>query len=933
MPPLADTLALDRRRALQLLGAGVAAAMARCSPPPEEIVPYARMRERLVPGEILRFASATTLSGYGRGVIGLTHQGKPTKLEGNRDHPASLGGTDVFIESELMNLYDPSRSRAVRGPVPASDWDSLHAAFAQAIAQAGGARKARLRLLTGRITQPTCIARMEALLARYPNASWHRYEPVDDDNETAGLALAFGRKLVARPRLQDAKIVLCLGADPLGPGPDQPAFARAFARRRRSDAHMMRLYACESVWTLTGANADHRLALAPSDVARFAWSVAENFGVAAGGGEFGYENHARVVAEDLQSARSHALVIAGRDQPPELHALAAWLNWQLLAPVDYIAPVDPVAESHAGSFDALHKDLSAHGADALLIVGANPVYDRDRDFARAIGKAPFSAHMDLHETETGKACQWHMPMSHILETWSDPRGPDGTAAIAQPLITPLYDSRSPQALIAMLAGEGRASDRDLVRATWRANAAGHFEDWWRGILEQGVIPGTAAAPAQLRAPKLPPRKIPQNGPFDLVIGPDPCIWDGRFAANAWLQECPKPFTKEVWGNSIALSEDDARKMNFKDGDRARLSRGHAWTNGVIRVRRGQANGVIALPLGYGRRQAGEIGTSVGFDAHPLLRGKGAVAIEAAAHAPATHSTFGHADIEGELEKLFPQFSLAALAARKEPIDREHLDTLLPKSEWPPQMNDDGYAWAMVIDNSLCIGCNACVVACQAENNVPVVGPHEIDRHREMHWLRIDTYERQGHSGPRIGFEPVPCMHCENAPCEPVCPVEASVHDDEGLNVQVYNRCIGTRFCQANCPYKVRRFNWFDYTGSEAYADMNAPIVSAQRNPDVTVRDRGVMEKCTYCVQRIARAEHEATKENRKVREGEVVTACQAACPAGAISFGNRDDGKSRVAQLRKDKRHFALMNDLGTRPRTTYLASVFNPNPAWERLT
>lgn len=930
MPSL-DAISLNRRRALQLMASGVAAAMARCSPPPEEIVPYVHMRERLVPGEILRFASAVTLSGYGRGVIGLTHQGRPVKLEGSPNHPASLGGTDVFIESELMNLYDPSRTKVGRGPLAIADWDSFEAAFHRAVEQAGGASKARLRLLTGRITAPSCINAIKALLARYPNARWHRYEPIDDDNETRGLALAFGKPLLTRPRLQDADVVLSLGGDPLGPGPDQPAFARAFAQRRQPNKPMMRLYACESVWTLTGANADHRLALSPDQLTRFAWSIAENFGVAKRGDKFGFENHARVVAEDLKSARSHALVIAGRDQPPEMHALAAWLNWQLLAPIDYIAPVDPVAETHAESFAALEKDISAHGADALVIVGANPVYDRDPDLARAIQKAAFSANLDLQEHETAAACQWHMPMSHALETWSDPRGSDGTAAIAQPLITPLYDSRSPQALIAMLAGEGAASDRARVQTTWRDHASGNFDDWWRGVLENGIIPGSAATPVQLRAPKLPTRKNPQKHSFDLVIGPDPSIWDGRYAANAWLQECPKPFTKEVWGNSIEISDEDAGTLKLKDGDYARVSRGRAATTGVIRVRRGQAKGVISMPLGYGRAKAGEIGTGIGFNAYPLLRGQGAITIEAADSAPATHTTFGHADIEGELEKLYPQFSLATLAALKEP-KREHQATLLPKSEWPPRMNDDGYAWAMVIDNSLCIGCNACVIACQGENNVPIVGPQEIDRHREMHWLRIDSYERTQGSGPRIGFEPVPCMHCENAPCEPVCPVEASVHDDEGLNVQVYNRCIGTRFCQANCPYKVRRFNWFDYTGSQAYGDMDAPIVSAQRNPDVTVRDRGVMEKCTYCVQRIARAEHIANRENRRVRDGEVVTACQAACPTRAISFGNIDDHKAYIMALRKEERHFALMGELGTRPRTTYLAHIFNPNPAWERL-
>ncbi|MGH6889311.1 MAG: 4Fe-4S dicluster domain-containing protein [Rhizomicrobium sp.] len=920
---------LNRRRALQILASSVAAGMASCSRPTDEIVPYVNMPERLVPGEPLKFATAMALAGYGRGVIGITYEGRPTKLEGNPLHPASLGGTDVFMEADILDLYDPARSKAPRGAFPAEDWGLFVQAFEAARARAGADGKFGLRLLTGRIVSPTFLAQWQALAKRFPAARWHRYEPIDDDNETEGLKGAFGKPLLARPRLSEADVVLCLGADPLGHGPEQPALARSFARRRvpeQADG-MLRLYVCESAWTLTGANADHRLALAPAGIGDFARAVAARLGAAGAAAPPPFEKQAALVASDLLAHHGRAIVLAGRDGQPELHALAAWMNARLAAPVDYIAPVDPVTETHAGSLAALEHDLDAGVVDALVVIDANPAYDRGVDFAHRIGRARFTAHLGLHDDETARACQWHLPMSHLLETWSDIRAPDGTASIVQPLITPLYDTRTPQALLAMLAGARTPRDYDLVRERWN-RGTGDFEGWWRGVLEQGVIAGTAAHPLALDTPALPRINPARDARLALVAAPDPSVWDGRYANNAWLQECPKPLTKEVWGNAIEIAPEDAAAFGVAEGGFARLACGPAAVEAPVRVRKGQAKGVVAVRFGYGRTHAGPIGEGVGFDAWALWARRGdAVTLASAQEGTSTHSTFGHAIIDEADHKLFPRLTLGELARLSHPISKAQSakPTLLAK-----RAPDDGYAWAMAIDNALCIGCNACVVACMAENNVPVVGPDEIDRHRDMHWLRIDSYTEAGAGGERIGFEPVPCMQCEDAPCEPVCPVEASVHDTEGLNVQVYNRCIGTRFCESNCPYKVRRFNWFEYTGTQAYADMGAGIVSAQRNPDVTVRTRGVMEKCTYCVQRITRARREAEREKRTIRDGEVVTACQAACPTRAITFGNLDDRRAHVVAQKSRKRHFTLLADLGTRPRTTYLAHVSNPNPLWE---
>lgn len=919
---------LSRRHALELLASSVAATLASCSQPTNEIIPYVNMPERLVPGEPLKFATSVVLSGYGRGVIGITYEGRPTKLEGNPLHPASLGATDVFMEGDLLDLYDPVRSKAPRGPSPVASWNEFANALGTIRAQSHGDQNVRLRLLTGRLTSPTFVRQWQNVTKLFPAARWHRYEPIDDDNETRGLQLAFGKPLLARPRMADADVILCLGADPLGHGPEQPALARAWSERRNPEEPkaVSRVYVCESIWTLTGASADHRLALAPAAIAEFAQGVAARLGANNNSSATSPARETDIVARDLLAHRGRALVLAGRAQPPELHALVAWINAKLAAPVDYIAPVDTVAETHAASLSELGHALDSGNVDALLIIGANPVYDRGQEFLHLLGRVRLSVHMGLYEDETGAACQWHLPASHILESWTDIRAPDGTASIVQPLITPLYDSRTPQALLAQIAGNTLPRDYDLVRQTW--NRGGDFETWWRGVVERGVIEGTAAKPVVVGTPSIPQVRQATPSPLMLIASPDPSIWDGRYANNAWLQECPKPFTKEVWGNAVELAPEDARRFGLAENDFATLTCGGAAIDAPVRIRDGQAKGVVAVAFGHGRSRSGPIGDGIGFNAWPLwAHRQESLSLVATGTGVPTHSTFGHAVLDGDGAELFPRLSLKDLLRLTRSITESVTTqpTLLHAAE-----PADGYAWAMVIDNALCIGCNACVVSCMAENNVPVVGPDEIDRYRDMHWLRVDSYQRRDAGNLRIGFEPVPCMHCEDAPCEPVCPVEASVHDTEGLNVQVYNRCIGTRFCQANCPYKVRRFNWFDYAGYQAHADMGTAIVSAQRNPDVTVRARGVMEKCTYCVQRITRARRQAEREKRTVRDGEVVTACQAACPTRAISFGNLDDRHSHVVAQKARKQHFTLLAGLGTRPRTTYLAHVSNPNPGWE---
>ncbi|MBV1698040.1 MAG: 4Fe-4S dicluster domain-containing protein [Hyphomicrobiales bacterium] len=924
---------LDRRATLRLFVSGTALALASCGRPSEQVTPYVEMPEGETPGLPMRFASALALGGYGRGVIVTSMEGRPIKIDGNPRHPASLGATDVFGEASLLSLYDPDRSKTPRSDSRIQPWSAFEAALRAQLERKKLRHGAGIALLTGRITSPTLVEKIDGLTKSLPEVKWYRYEPVDDDAVRAGSVQAFGRALTAIPRFGDVRVALMLDADPLGFGPEQIRFAHDLIGARRSHVAQdsLRLYAAEPAWTLTGAIADHRLAVSHQLVRNIALTIAGELGAAAPATELppAVSEFVKAAADDLAARRGAALVQAGRSQPPEVHALCHWINHELRAPIDFIEPVDRVAMGHADALGALREDLDGRRIDTLFIIGANPAYDTpgDLQLAEAIGAVPFSVHLGLYEDETAARCTWHLPQSHPLESWSDIRAFDGTGSIVQPLIRPLYDSRTAHELLTLVGGSTTAgSGYDIVRNHWRKANNGNvdFDAWWRQSLQDGVIANSAAIPAPPPSPKLPqltPARAGMN--FTLALSPDPAVFDGSMANNAWLQECPKPFTKLVWGNALHMAEDDAHKLGVVDGDVVQLTHGRHVTEMPIITRPGQASGTLAATLGYGRSAAGSIGSNVGVDLYRLRPAGGAWVIENVdiVRTPRRENllrTQHFFQLEGEAEELQPRLSLADLA-------QGHFAFTKPDANPPtlyPQTHYDAYEWAMTIDTSACIGCNACVIACQAENNVPIVGPDQIAVGRDMHWLRIDNYT----VGGRPGFSPVPCMHCEHAPCEPVCPVAASVHDSEGLNVQMYNRCVGTRFCQSNCPYKVRRFNFFGYADGEEYKGFGADIVKAVFNPDVTVRGRGVMEKCTYCVQRISRARRTAEKEGRAIRDGEVVTACQAACPTQAISFGNLSEPQSSINAMRSEPHAYALLGNLGTRPRTTYLARLQNPN-------
>jgi len=637
--------------------------------------------------------------------------------------------------------------------------------------------------------------------------------------------------------------------------------------------------------------------------------------------------------EDLEGHRGRSIVIAGQDQPASVHALAHAINdalGNLGRTVRLAEPVEARPESHRASLRALVEAMERGDVSTLVILGANPIYTApaDLDFARALERVATSVHLGAYRDETGRATRWHVPEAHHLETWSDARAFDGTVTVMQPLIQPFYGGRSAHELLALLNGDPEATAHDLVRETWRARVEGEFEAFWQRAVYRGAVEGSASPEADV-ALELGEVDLPLRDELVLTLRPDPSLGDGRWANNGWLQELPKPFTKLTWDNAALLGARTAEALSVRNEDLLELTVDGRSVTAPVWILPGQADGVITLHLGFGRDAAGRVADGVGVNAYPLLSGDvGAAPPVEAVKGRGRYrlaSTQLHAALEGTGERrhIVRHGTLAEL--RNEP---EHPHFVHPVEHHDADIYDDfayeGYAWGMVVDMTVCTGCNACVTACQAENNIPIVGKDQVMVGREMHWIRVDGYYAGSIDDPTYYQMPMACQHCEKAPCEPVCPVGATVHDDEGLNVMVYNRCVGTRYCSNNCPYKVRRFNYLQY----AELDGDATELSLAANPDVTVRSRGVMEKCTYCTQRISRARIEANNEDRTIRDGEVVTACQAACPTEAIVFGDVNDPNSRVTADKASVLNYALLEELNTVPRTTYLAHVRNPHPA-----
>jgi len=959
---------VGRRGFLRSMGASLAmAGLGACTRQPEEkIVPFATSPEYLIPGKPRYFATSFPYMGDAIGLLVESHMGRPTKVEGNPDHPSSLGATNGFAQAATLGLYDPDRSHSVLSNGQISTWGDFLTALTSQLDGVKPRGGAGLAVLCTDDSSPSLSAQLSALKIGLPNASIQHWSPLHRDNSRQAAERAFGQAVDARYDFTRAKVILSIDSDFLANGPGSVRYARDFAAGRKlRQAHegaqehgeaqasapdvgqMNRLYAVESTSTLTGAMADHRLAMGPREVESFTRALARALGIPVSGPSLGAKEQAyvQVLADDLGSERGSSIVITDENQSAATQELVHRINAQLgnigstldfierpaMAGIDTSASVDSLAN--------LVQKIEAGEISCLIMLGGNPVYDSpaDIDFTKALESIPFRAHLSLYVDETSRLCQWHIPATHFLEDWSDARAFDGTTSVVQPLIAPLYAGRSPLQVIAAILGTAEVKTHDLVQAHWQAEFGqddAAFQRTWQTALHDGLFQNTRAQAVEvalLGEDELPPYTPPKG--MQVAFRQDAATLDGRYANNGWLQELPRPMSRLTWDNAILISTLTAEEADLENGDVIRVISGERTIEGPIWTLDDHPEQCLTLHLGYGRPHAGTMGSDVGFDAYRLRTANAPWAADSVT-IEKTGRTADMATIQKEGEqhgrdlarvRTFDRFSKDPHGIFQEGHGEKDL-SLYPKYEY------NGYAWGMVIDLNACMGCNACMLACQSENNIPVVGKEEIANGREMHWIRIDRYFDKGdehdreHGTPAgVVHQPVPCMHCENAPCEVVCPVGATTHSDEGLNEMVYNRCVGTRYCSNNCPYKVRHFNFY------AYADYETESLKLGNNPDVTVRSRGVMEKCTYCVQRISYARIDAKKGKRVIQDGEVKTACQQVCPTQAIVFGDINDEQSVVSADREQPQHYGMLDaELATRPRTTYLAKFKNLNPAWE---
>jgi len=986
---------IERRTFIKLMGASMAlAGLSGCVfQPPEKIVPYIKQPEEEVPGKALFFATAAPLFGAATPILVRSNEGRPTKIEGNPDHPNNrpsdfatdvriqdprgFSATDIFTQASILGLYDPDRSTTVTYREDIRTWTSFVGEMRTALDEQRPKQGAGIRFLTETVISPTFGAQMRDLLQALPQAKWHQYEPVNNDNVRAGAVMAVGQPVNITYRFDLADRVLSLDSDFLSALPGSIRNAHDFMVKRRAieeNKEINRLYVVETTPSNTGAKADHEWCVKPSEFEGIARALAAG----SGGPEW-----VAAISKDLQQHKGASIVIAGAQQSPMIHAIAHAMNnalGNIGKTVFYTDPLEVNSVDQRQSLQELIADLDAGKVDLLVIIGGNPVYNTPTDlkfYFDRLKKAKLRVHLSLYKDETTRLCHWHVPEAHYLESWGDTRSYDGTVTIMQPLIEPLYDGKTPYELLAVFSEQYDRKPLEIVKSYWQqhwsqgqatgAGAGGvnssqsasvDFESWWRKTIHDGFVPNSAL-PTKTLAVQTGWSDQAQNSPqaaagnFEIVFRPDPSIYDGRFANNGWLQELPKPLTKVTWDNVALVSPNTARQLiGTPDNGGAIHGREHYVPNidlidqngnqvtAPVWIMPGHADGVITIFLGFGREFHGRVAINesngpVGYNAYairtsyePWFTNKLQVRRSTGQHMLATtqlHFNLEDPNFSKEEREIVISETFEEFRNGKRPEDKRNEPSIYgePYNYKNQSENAPNYAWGMAIDLNNCVGCNACTVACQAENNIPIVGKDQVMRSREMHWIRIDTYFKgfDATKPEATAFMPVPCMHCENAPCEPVCPVHATVHSAEGLNDMVYNRCVGTKYCSNNCPYKVRRFNFF------LYQDWETPQYQLMRNPDVSVRSRGVMEKCNYCVQRIQSVKIQSEIEGRRAQDGEIVTACQAVCPTEAIVFGDVNDPNSRVSKLKASERNYSLLGELNTKPRTTYLSELKNPNP------
>jgi molybdopterin-containing oxidoreductase family iron-sulfur binding subunit len=933
----------SRRNVLKLMAASFGlAGLTACHRPVEHILPYSKGVEDLIPGAPYYYSSVVSFGGDATGLVIETHDGRPTKIEGNPDHPISLGKATALQQATVLSLYDPDRSaRFLENGAPTSKSWTEFSAYLKSISWGDGSG---LRFLSQAVNSPSLEAVRAQALAKYPNAKWIEWEAISRENERAGVMTAFGQALDLHPQFDKAKVIVALDADFLGIDSITPLPTKQFSKHRhvQSDEDLKdvnRLYAVEAQFSLTGANADHRLRMKASEVKQFAIDLASSLGALQGLNVVGNgDKRAKFLAavvKDLKASGAEALVVAGPRQPASVHAIAALINQSLGSAAVSYTKAEP-SNSGLDALKALSGEIASGQVSTLFILGGNPAYTAPADlqFATALAKVQNTIHLGEEEDETAAAAKWHVPQAHFLETWGDARSSDGTVAIQQPMIRAMYGGKTPAEMVAMILDSKDKTAYEIVKNHWLDQLGKDSDQAWRKMLNDGFLAPVKPVEAvkvsadakKIAAAIAAEPKAAGNG-IEVSFVPSASTWDGRFANNGWMQEAPDPMTKLTWGNAALMNPATARAQNLSDGDVIAISRGNYKLEAAVWMQPGIADQAIVISLGYGRAKCGRVGRDVGFNAN-LIRTSDAPWFADGFAIAATGATHKHASTQehGAGERmhdrpLYREVSIEEFVKNPKSVE-ERSEVPELQSIYPQVSYTKGYQWGMSIDLMACTGCNACVVACQAENNIPVVGKEQVLRGREMHWIRMDRYYVGSEDDPRAVEQPVPCMQCENAPCENVCPVAATTHSPEGLNDMVYNRCVGTRYCSNNCPYKVRHFNFLNFHKHDP------EIYDMVHNPDVTVRMRGVMEKCTYCVQRIQETKIKAKGEGRRaIPDGEIQTACQQTCPADAIVFGNINDPQSRVSKLKKQERNYAMLAELDVRPRTTYLARLRNENP------
>ncbi len=912
---------LGRRRFLKLLGASLAfAGMTACTRRTQDkILPYVRQPEDVIPGEALYYATAMDWNGFGRGILVEAHMGRPTKIEGNPDHPCSLGATDAITQAAILSLYDPDRSQVPRLNGVANTWAGFENELRTVRAEAVLGRGARLGLFFEPSTSPTFLRQLEAIREQLPDVQLFSYSPLT--TETGSLPV--------RPfyDFSEADLIVSFDHDFLESSPASLRYSRDFAFRRRMDPAMTvgmnRLLVFESTYTLTGAMADERFPMPPDAII----AALRDLKATIDSPQSGSMRH---LAESLRARRGRSLITVGEHLPIEAHRLAHAINESLGNIGRTLRYVENPLRSPPGTQDleALSSAATDSRLDALLVLSGNPVYTAPVDvpIGDAIRNLRWTAHLGLERDETARHCRWHLPQAHFLETWSDIRASDGTATVQQPLIEPLYLGQSLHQVLNRLLDRPEPSAQMIVQETWRRlHGSDNFESFWQQALQDGVVPGSTATPPPIienpyrDTGGTQPVGVEENAGLWALFRPDPTVGDGRWSANPWLQELPKSLTMLVWDNAAIVAPQTALRLSLSNGDVVRLTLDDQSVEAAVWILPGHDPSSVTIHLGYGRDADPAGDEPRGFNAYRIRPARApwnafGLQIEKTNRVYPLVTTQQHHAMEGRHHVIsgsveeYRQNPRFAHQGHHEPSPEESLYPQWPKGT---------YAWGMTIDLNVCTGCRACVTACQAENNIPVVGKDQVALGREMHWIRVDRYFEGETSAPRAVHQPVPCMHCEKAPCEVVCPVAATVHSNSGLNEMIYNRCVGTRYCSNNCPYKVRRFNFLDWGPKESPGTL-------QHNPDVTVRMRGVMEKCTYCVQRINQARLASKQEDRRIRDGEVIPACAQACPTEAIVFGDVNDPQTRVSQQKASPRNYGLLAELNTRPRTTYLARLRN---------